>query len=51
LPSSPLRNSPGKFRSEDLIPTRLESPLKSMPLRNTPLREAAYVTPNKQTRF
>ena len=49
-PSSPLRTSPDRNRV-DLIPQRLNSPLKSMPLRNTPLREAAYTTPNKATRY
>lgn len=49
-PSSDLRTSPERSRV-DLIPQRLNSPLKSMPLRNTPLREAAYTTPNKAPRY
>ena len=43
LPSQPIR--------PNLVSNRLDSPLKSMPLRNTPLREAAYTTPNKGTRY
>jgi Ca2+-binding EF-hand superfamily protein len=57
-PSKPVNFSPS--RRPDIQPynatngspsTRLDSPLKSMPLRNTPLREAAYTTPNKGTRY
>lgn len=46
-PNSPLRRSPIRSvynpvrGSEDIIPQRVGSPLKSMPLRNAPLREAA----------